>query len=234
MQKKPACKRPAASTTDGASAKGQTVEEFMKSIDDGWFLSWGLLAAHVFTAPLILPDCLPDTAVTRALLVFIAYNVLVPPQKCEECGSRAFQPAARSDRDGQRYSWKCEGCAPRHPPLLDHDDVFDGKVRMSSLPLLLFIIVGMSVGDPWRVMIREAGRVLSATVYEDLGRNLRRSIQAAQRTYMLGKGLMKIGSKGCFVGVDETVIGINREKGVNKSAKGIAKKRPKQEPDILA
>ena len=78
--------------------------------------------------------------------------------------------------------------------------------------------------------MREARSVADVAVYGQLSRSLRRFMQSTLRVYMDVRDLLKIGFKNCFVGVDETIIGLYRGKGVNKTAKGIMKKRPSSCP----
>ena len=137
----------------GGSVSPITIQQFIKSIQNSWFVCPFIFVSNVFKTPLKLPDGLEDTPMLRAILVFIKYNVVPFVGKCAKCKANA---TLRYRKDRGVYQWVCSKKGHNH---LEQSVGGLGVLKtllVSSWPTFLFTVAMLHMREPWEHIVRDA------------------------------------------------------------------------------
>ena len=184
---------------DGVGAI-QTQKEFEKNISDDWFDSMGGFLQFAMRQPVVLENDLPDTPLTRTLLILRYYGAVAKIPKCPVCKGLVVL-AFRNERyvDKCTRTHKCWEARVKGYGAFDH-------VNKSGWPALLLITLHMCLDDSWQTTCREVQALLGSMDAVTLT-TYRRNMQTALKATLIEEGGLMIGGPNIVTVIDETLMG---------------------------
>ena len=214
----------------GDQPQPQPFDKWQKDMKDSWFDSFGVFMVHVVMAPLIFPQEVHDHLGLRAAAVFCHYGLVQVPRLCPVCKKPAILRSRRSSTPPHKevYAFTCSASGHKHFETALNNFGLLKRINFSSwLPFLMMLV--MTRG--WQKI---------ADVHDEIQRlcgNFDRKTLLIWMTHMqeslkkacLEMDVLRIGSKGSVVVIDETEIGFNKdEDGEAEHHKSVNKRVPRK------